>query len=298
MQGSLFNKRAKEPAHPVSPLQELGAYELLWARPHMSVKKLAQLFRENPGALPSDLVDHGEALEMGRRVFEMLLERGVRRFGISIHNAGEYPAKLRDAQFPLEMLYYQGWWNFVESPAVAVVGTREPSPEGVRRARKVAQQLVEDGKTVVSGLAAGIDTAAHMAAIDAGGRTIAVIGTPLGEFYPKENRDLQNLIAEKFLVISQVPVYRHSLGHGWDKLRAAKFSVRAIEQSTARSSRHSRNGSVLRSSLLVRLPAASALAAWRPSRTSPTCAHCCRSGAQLLSASRERRCWPATSAST
>src|SRR5712664_395206 len=97
-QGSLFSRKAKEPAQVVSPLHELGAYELLWTRDGMSVKKLAQLFREHPGALPSDLVPSmDEAFDMGVRVFRMLQERGVQRFGISIHNAGEYPAKLRDA---------------------------------------------------------------------------------------------------------------------------------------------------------------------------------------------------------
>lgn len=213
MQGSLFSRRSSEPIRVVSPMRELGAYEALWARPGMSVKKLAQLFRENPGALPSDLVEATVAGEMGERVLEMLRERGVSRFGISINNAGDYPRKLRDAKSPLEVLYFQGWWSLTESPSVAVVGTREPSPEGILRARKVAEQLVQDGKTVVSGLATGIDTAAHTAAIQAGGRTIAVIGTPLGEFYPKGNRALQEEIASRFLVVSQVPVYRHSLGH-------------------------------------------------------------------------------------
>lgn len=63
---------------------------------------------------------------------------------------------------------------------------------------------------VVSGLAAGIDTAAHMAALECGGETIAIIGTPLGDVYPKENHALQQRIAKEHLLISQVPVLRHS----------------------------------------------------------------------------------------
>src|SRR5208282_1639974 len=70
--------------------------------------------------------------------------------------------------------------------------------------------LVEKDFTVVSGLASGIDTAAHSTAIEANGRTIAVIGTPLGINYPPENRALQDCIANNFLLISQVPVLRYS----------------------------------------------------------------------------------------
>jgi DNA processing protein len=91
-------------------------------------------------------------------------------------------------------------------PRVSVVGARKASPEGLRRARALASSLVEHNIIVVSGLAAGIDRAAHEGAIDAGGRTIAVIGTPLSRSYPPENRDLQERIAREHLVVSQFPV--------------------------------------------------------------------------------------------
>jgi len=96
---------------------------------------------------------------------------------------------------------------------VAVVGSREASEDCLRRAAKVSRALVEKGFTVVSGLAAGIDAAAHNAAIEAEGRTIAVIGTPIGVYYPKENEKLQRRIAEEFLLISQVPVLRYASQH-------------------------------------------------------------------------------------
>lgn len=92
------------------------------------------------------------------------------------------------------------------SGRVAIVGSREATTEGIRRARKLSGLLVKRGVTVVSGLAEGIDTAAHTAAIDAGGRTIAVIGTPLDKFYPKSNAELQELIMQQHLVLSQFPV--------------------------------------------------------------------------------------------
>jgi DNA processing protein len=77
----------------------------------------------------------------------------------------------------------------------------------------ISKALVEKGFAVVSGLAAGIDAAAHTAAIEAGGQTIAVIGTPLGVHYPKENEPLQRRIADKYLLISQVPVLRYASQH-------------------------------------------------------------------------------------
>jgi len=194
----------------ISPLVELGAYEVLWARPGMSVKKLAKLFRDNPNVLPSALVPRDEAMEMARKVLEQLRDRGVERFGVRIHRACEYQEKLRDAKDPIELLYFQGVWELVETPSVAVVGTRDPSEDGRARTRRLVRALVEDGRTVVSGLAAGIDTVAHTAAIEAGGKTIAVIGTPLGQYYPPENRELQDRIGLELLVISQVPVFRYS----------------------------------------------------------------------------------------
>ena len=62
-------------------------------------------------------------------------EADVTRFGVRVHGAGEYPQKLRDAAHPIELLYYQGWWDLVESRSVAVVGTRKPTQEGIARAR-------------------------------------------------------------------------------------------------------------------------------------------------------------------
>jgi len=86
---------------------------------------------------------------------------------------------------------------------VAVVGTRRPSPEGHARARRVASLLVRNDVVVASGLARGVDTAAHSTAIAAGGRTIAVLGTPLDRVYPAENRGLLEQITRDHLAISQ-----------------------------------------------------------------------------------------------
>ncbi|PIE24670.1 MAG: DNA processing protein DprA [Planctomycetota bacterium] len=86
---------------------------------------------------------------------------------------------------------------------VAVVGTRKPSEAGRRRTHRLATMLAKRGVVVVSGLAKGVDTIAHKAAISAGGRTMAVIGTALSKAYPAENRELQNRIAEEHLLVSE-----------------------------------------------------------------------------------------------
>ena len=142
---------------------------------------------------------------------EILGRAGIRRFGVRVHGAGEYPARLRDARHPIELLYFEGHWSLADHPrSVAVVGTRNPTSEGIKRATQLVRELVKDGFVIVSGLAKGIDTAAHTAAIALGAPTIAVIGTPLSQTYPKENAELQRTIAENHLLISQVPFVRYS----------------------------------------------------------------------------------------
>lgn len=105
-----------------------------------------------------------------------------------------------------EWLYLAGDHGLLRIvPRVSIVGTRDASQDGLKRASKLARELVAHGVVVVSGLAKGIDTAAHRAAIDADGRTIAVLGTPLDQNYPRENAELQRLIMEKHLAVSQFP---------------------------------------------------------------------------------------------
>jgi len=89
---------------------------------------------------------------------------------------------------------------------VSVVGSRKVSEAGIRRTRKLVKKLVDQHIIVVSGLAAGVDAAAHTAAIQAGGRTVAVLGTPLDKFYPASNNALQTQIMREHAVVSQFPL--------------------------------------------------------------------------------------------
>jgi len=196
-----------------SPRRELGAYEALWAREGAWFKSVAACFREHPGALPSDFVSPQEVEKYSHLALRAIRGAGIERFGVRLHGAGDYPAKLRDAAHPVELLYFQGLWDLVHTRCVAVVGTRSPSAAGTRRASRLARLLARDGFTVVSGLARGIDTAAHRGAIAAGGYTIAVLGTPITEVYPPENRELQRQIAAQHLLVSQVPILRYGMQH-------------------------------------------------------------------------------------
>jgi DNA processing protein len=197
-------------ARAILPARELGAYEALWAREDTTFKSLADTFGKHPGSLPSDFVSNTDAGRYSQMALGSIRAAGIEHVGIRVHGDGEYPAKLRDAEHPLELLYFLGKWNLAASRCVAIAGTRHPSDTGVRRAAKLTRRFVKAGFTVVSGLAQGIDTVAHETAIDAGGHTIAVLGTPITGCYPSANQRLQQRIADQFLAISQVPIIRHS----------------------------------------------------------------------------------------
>lgn len=131
------------------------------------------------------------------------LERWRSR-GIGVHAFFDdgYPEQLRDIREMPPVLFSRGAL-VPEQGAVAVVGTRRASERGLAVATTVARSLAAHGVTVVSGLAAGIDTAAHRAALASGARTVAVIGTGVERDYPRDNAKLQETIAERGLLLSQ-----------------------------------------------------------------------------------------------
>ncbi|KGD60733.1 SMF protein [Alcanivorax jadensis T9] len=188
----------------------MAAYEALWIRDGATFKRIADKFRQHPDFLPSDFVSEKE-LETAKSFLNeaVLSQPNGLNLGIRINGSFEYPQKLRDAKNPIEVFYFCGNWDLVFSKAIAIVGARKVSEDGVRRTKKLAKMLVAEGYTVVSGLAEGVDTAAHTAAIESGGNTIAVIGTPLNHIYPRKNKDLQDLISKEHLLISQVPFLKY-----------------------------------------------------------------------------------------
>lgn len=116
----------------------------------------------------------------------------------------DYPANLRLIHNLPPFLFIRGDGPSTRDlRSVCVVGTRNASELGIKQAKTAARRLAENGVTVVSGLARGVDTAAHTATLDAGGRTIAVIGTGITRTYPKENAELTERIVESGAVVSQ-----------------------------------------------------------------------------------------------
>jgi DNA processing protein len=104
------------------------------------------------------------------------------------------------------LLFLRGEANLLRATVrVAMVGSREASQTALVRATKLASALAKQQVTVVSGLARGVDRASHLASMEAGGRTIAVIGTPLDKVYPPEHAELQERIAREHLLVSQFP---------------------------------------------------------------------------------------------
>ena len=196
---------------PISPWREMAAYEALWQSDNASFKTIAEIFEKHPGATPSQLVSQEATEDILAELRPHFSKAEITEFGVRIHGALDYPKKLRDAIHPLAFFYFQGWWDLAESrKSVAVVGTREPSREGAARAKRLVKLLVAECYTIYSGLARGIDTVAHTTTLEEGGNTVAVIGTPITEYYPRENKEMQRLLAREQLVISQVPILRYA----------------------------------------------------------------------------------------
>ena len=117
----------------------------------------------------------------------------------------DYPEALRWIPEPPPVLYIWGTLRHEDCLAVAVVGSRKPSPYGQLAARRLSAELAQYGFTVVSGLARGVDSLAHQGALQAGGRTIAVLGSGINVVYPPEHRRLYEAIREQGAVVSEFP---------------------------------------------------------------------------------------------
>ncbi|MDD4080260.1 MAG: DNA-processing protein DprA [Eubacteriales bacterium] len=151
----------------------------------------------------------GKAYQELKRIRELGLPKlalAIERIGASVALPGDeaYPAVLDDIIDPPDVLFYQGVLYREERRAIALVGSRRETRYGREQAHKIARGLAENGVTVVSGLARGIDTAAHLGALEGRGRTIAVLGSGINNIYPPENRDLaERIISSGGAVISE-----------------------------------------------------------------------------------------------
>jgi DNA processing protein len=124
---------------------------------------------------------------------------------ISIHDA-RYPRLLREIFDPPLMLFAIGNTDLMATHAMAIVGTRRPTPYGMAATERLSADLAKTGLTIVSGMARGIDTCAHQAALAEGGKTVAVLGCGVDILYPSNNRKLYDDIATKGLLLSEFPM--------------------------------------------------------------------------------------------
>jgi len=174
-------------------LDAFGSIEAAW---HASAEALRGC-GIGPAAV-SALVDGRTRIDPGREA-QRVLESGCT--ALTWLDEG-YPERLREIAQPPPVLYVRGTIEASDRWAVAVVGTRKPSTYGTSVARDLGRYLASNGVVVVSGMARGIDGLAHLAALEAGGRTIAVLGSGLDEIYPPEHRGLAERIASSGAVVS------------------------------------------------------------------------------------------------
>ncbi|MGI9471265.1 MAG: DNA-processing protein DprA [Rubripirellula sp.] len=127
-------------------------------------------------------------------------QNGVRILTQTCH---AYPDPLNELSDAPPILFLRGTWAMEDELAVAIVGTRHATPYGLQQASRFGYALAKAGVTIVSGLARGIDAAAHQGAIDANGRTIAVLGSGLANIYPREHSPLADSIAKRGGVLSE-----------------------------------------------------------------------------------------------
>ena len=116
-----------------------------------------------------------------------------------------YPAMFREVPDPPLFVYFKGNIQLLNGPCVGVVGARRASPDALAASARIGLELSKAGVTVISGLARGVDSEAHKAALQGPGATIAVLGCGLDVYYPRENRTLQDEIAAKGLLVSEYP---------------------------------------------------------------------------------------------
>jgi DNA processing protein len=192
---ALVAATAREWHRTASMIEEVGSGEKFLHRRWTGFESFE---RADADALAS-LVTPGD-VDKYTAMIETLARRGVKL--VTVLDA-DYPLNLRAVYNLPPFLFIKGSLRDDDQKAVAVVGRRDASAEGRKRARRLAFELARRGITVLSGLARGIDTAAHEGTLEACGRTIAVMGTGINRVYPAENEQLAERIAETGALVSQ-----------------------------------------------------------------------------------------------
>lgn len=181
-------------------LTAFGSPEAVWQQNFSTLKavtsaRVAEALSTPPAELPQTLDQ-----------LEAWLAAGPHRHVLTLGDP-HYPAELLQTQDPPLLLYVLGQLGALQHPQrLAIVGSRNPTPQGALNARQFAHALGQAGVCVVSGLALGVDGAAHEGALEAGAPTIAVVGTGLDRVYPSRHRDLAHRIAAQGALVSEYPL--------------------------------------------------------------------------------------------
>ncbi|HUS10678.1 MAG TPA: DNA-protecting protein DprA, partial [Pyrinomonadaceae bacterium] len=180
-------------------LERFGSAEAVYRASRLELEKLRLLPEAVDSIIARDMHDKAEG--------ELV---AVRKLGgeILILDDGVYPPLLREIFDPPVTLYVKGAWSeCLDQPCVAIVGSRKCSTYGQNSASMLARDLAQRGVTIVSGFARGIDAAAHRAAIEGGGRTIAVLGTGIDQIYPRDHNKLaEEILSSGGALVSQFPL--------------------------------------------------------------------------------------------
>jgi DNA processing protein len=184
---------------------KLGRERLGTAETPRQIHELLTEIADGSGRVEAIPVEEvGSLMDEGKRIAEEHDKLSVK----TIHCFGSsYPANLRKISSPPIILYCKGNPDSLLQPGIAVIGARNASPYARKVGRRIGELVARHGFTVISGLAAGCDTAGHTGCLNAGGITVAFVGTPLDQTYPPENSRLEEEIIEKNgCIVSEYPV--------------------------------------------------------------------------------------------
>jgi len=188
----------------MGPVRVFRAIQQLGAAERVFEASLTELEAAGLPAQAAQFVFEGRGLDEAEQESNRITEWGG---SFITPEDEEYPRQLLEIYDPPAVLWVRGDASTLGRPGIAVVGTRHPSPYGTGMAEMLARDLAARGLVILSGMARGVDTAAHKGALDAQGTTMAVWGTGIDVVYPKENRKLaERIVASGGTILSEFPI--------------------------------------------------------------------------------------------
>ena len=188
----------------MGPTRIARAVKALGAAERLFEASLTELEATGMPAQSAQFIFEGKARTAAEDEMHRVAEAGG---SILTQEDEAYPERLREIYDPPAVLWIRGNADLLARPGIAVVGTRHPSPYGAGMAEMLSRDLANRRLVILSGMARGVDTAAHKGALEAGGKTVAVWGTGIDVIYPKENKKLaENIVASGGTIVSEYPL--------------------------------------------------------------------------------------------